>query len=301
MTVESERTISEQVTELSEDIGWVDSVHGTGPTIVIEPPRGWALVDLREIWRYHELLYFLTWRDIKVRYKQTVIGAAWAVLQPFLTMVVFSVIFGRLVNVPSDGVPYPVFSYVALLPWTFFATALNRSSASLVYDANLISKVYFPRLIVPIAAVLAPLVDFAIAFIMLLGMMLFYGIVPDVAVLALPLFLALAFLTALGAGFWLSALNVKYRDVGYAVPFLTQVWLFVTPVAYPSSIIPERWQWLYGLNPLAGVVEGFRWALLGTENPPGVIMIVSAVAVIALLAGGLLYFRRMEDEFADVV
>ena len=271
------------------------------PVTIVAPPKGWIALNLGELWDYRELLYFLIWRDVKVRYKQTAIGAAWAILQPFLTMVIFSVIFGELVRVPSDGVPYPVFSYAALLPWTFFATALNRSSASLVYDANLISKVYFPRLIVPIAAVLAPMVDFAIAFTILLGMMLFYGIVPGAVALTLPLFLGLALLTALGLGFWLSALNVKYRDIGYVIPFLIQVWLFVTPVVYPSSIIPERWQWLYGLNPMAGVVEGFRWSLLNTGSAPGTLIIVSATVVVVLFVGGLFYFRRMENEFADVV
>lgn len=291
----------QQMAGSGENVPELDSRRHDVPTIVVEPPRGWAALNLREIWRYHELLYFLTWRDIKVRYKQTAIGAAWAVLQPFLTMVVFSVIFGRLVGVPSDGVPYPVFSYAALLPWTFFATALNRSGASLVYDANLISKVYFPRLVVPIAAVLAMMVDFALAFLVLLGMMLFYGIVPGVAALMLPLFVFLAFMTALGVGLWLSALNVKYRDVAYVIPFLTQFWFFLTPVAYPSSIIPERWRLLYGLNPMAGVVEGFRWALLGTESAPSALIAVSTVVVMALFVGGLFYFRRMEHEFADVV
>ena len=271
------------------------------PVTIVIPPKGWSALNLGELWHYRELLYFLIWRDVKVRYKQTAIGAAWAILQPFLTMVIFSVIFGELVRVPSDGVPYPVFSFAALLPWTFFATALNRSSASLIYDANLISKVYFPRLIVPVAAVLAPLVDFAIAFTILLGMMLFYGIVPGTVALTLPLFLGLALLTALGLGFWLSALNVKYRDIGYVIPFLIQAWLFVTPVVYPSTIIPERWRLLYGLNPMAGVVEGFRWALLDTESTPGVLIIVSTIVVVVLFVAGLFYFRRMENEFADVV
>jgi lipopolysaccharide transport system permease protein len=301
MTAKTKLTLSQQPGESSEDIVLPGFRHDAASTIVIEPTRGWAALDLREIWRYHELLYFLTWRDVKVRYKQTAIGVAWAVLQPFLTMVAFSIIFGQLVGVPSDGVPYPVFSYTALLPWIFFATALNRSSTSLVYDANLISKVYFPRLIVPIAAVLGVMVDFAIAFVILLGMMLFYGIVPGVAVLTLPLFLGLAFTTALGIGLWLSALNVKYRDIAYVIPFLTQFWLFMTPVAYPSSIIPERWRLLYGLNPMAGVVEGFRWALLGKQDAPGGLVVVSTAVVLVLFIGGLFYFRRMEAEFADVV
>lgn len=278
-----------------------DTIAAEPRMIVVEPAAGWAALDLRELWQYRELLYFLTWRDIKVRYKQTVIGAVWAILQPFMTMVVFSVIFGRLVGVPSDGVPYPVFAYTALLPWTFFATAVTRAGSSLVNDANLISKVYFPRVVVPVAAVLAILVDFIISFVILLGIMLYYGIVPGAAVVTLPLFLLLAFLTALGVGLWSSAINVRYRDVGHAIPFLTQFWFFVTPIVYPSSIIPERWQLLYGLNPMTGVVEGFRWALLGKDAASGGSMIVSVAVVLALFIGGLLYFRRMEDEFADVV
>ena len=269
--------------------------------IVIEPPQGWRVIDLREIWRYRELLYYLAWRDVKVRYKQTAIGAAWAILQPFLTMVVFSVIFGQFIQMPSGGAPYPVFTYAALLPWVFFAGALNRSGNSLVSDANLISKVYFPRMILPFAAVVALLVDFGIAFIILLGMMLFYGIVPGIAMLALPLLFLLAVVTALGIGLWLSALNVKYRDIGYIIPFLVQFWLFVTPVAYPSTIIPERWRYFYSLNPMVGVVEGFRWALLGQQSVRGVFILLSTVVVLALFISGLFYFRRMEYEFADVV
>lgn len=271
------------------------------PPLVIKPTSGWAALNLRDLWHYRELLYFLTWRDVKVRYKQTAIGAVWAVLQPFLTMVVFAVIFGRLAKVPSDGVPYPVFSYAALLPWTFFATAITQAGTSLVTNINLVSKVYFPRLIVPTAGVLVGVVDFVVAFVVLLGMMLFYGIVPGIAVLTLPLFVLLAFMTALGISLWLSALNVKYRDIRYTIPFLTQFWLFVTPVAYPSSMIPEQWRLLYGLNPMAGVVEGFRWALLGTEQAPGGMILVSAAVVIVLFVGGLFYFRRMEREFADVI
>lgn len=267
----------------------------------IEPADGWTSLDLREIWRYSELLYFLTWRDVKVRYKQTVIGAAWAILQPFLTMVVFSIIFGRLMNVSSGDVPYPVFSYTALLPWTFFATAISRAGTSLVLSANLISRVYFPRIIVPLAAVLAALVDFAIAFVILLGMMLVYGIVPSVALLSLPFFILLAILTALGVGFWLSALDVKYRDIAYAIPFLTQFWLFVTPVVYSTSIVPQKWRVLYGLNPMAGVIEGFRWALLGQGKAPGQLIVVSLFTIIVLLVTGLVYFQRVEHEFADVV
>jgi lipopolysaccharide transport system permease protein len=269
--------------------------------VLIEPPRRWETVNLRELWSYRELLYFLTWRDVKVRYKQTAIGAAWAVLQPLLTMVVFSVIFGALVRVPSDGLPYPVFAYAALLPWNFFAAALSRSSNSLVNDASLLTKVYFPRLLLPASAVLSMTLDFALAFVILLALMGFYGIVPGMALLTLPLFVLLALLTALGCGLWLSALNVKYRDIAYVTPFLIQVWLFLTPVAYPSSIIPERWRALYGLNPMAGVVEGFRWALLGKAGVPAAMVLVSSAVVMVAFIGGLFCFRRMEHGFADMV
>ena len=271
------------------------------PVIRIEPSRGWVSLRLRELWDYRELLYFLTWRDIKVRYKQTVLGAAWAIIQPFLTMVVFSLFFGRLAKIPSDGIPYPIFSYTALVPWTFFANGLNHASDSLVNHANLIKKVYFPRLTIPIARVLAGVVDFALASIVLLGMMLAYGIVPTVNVLWLPLFLLLALTTSLGVGLWLSAMNVQFRDVGYTVPFITQFWLFATPIAYPSSLLSEPWRTLYGINPMVGVVEGFRWALLGTETAPGPIIIVSSLVALALLVSGAFYFRRLEKTFADVV
>jgi len=271
------------------------------PVVFIKPEQGLASLDLREFWTYRELLYFLTWRDIKVRYKQTVLGAAWAIIQPFFMMVVFSLFFGRLAHVPSDGIPYPVFAYCALLPWQLFAHALSESSNSLVANERLITKVYFPRLVVPISAVLGGLLDFAIAFVILLAMMVYYGIRPTWAIVTLPGFLLLAILTALGVGLWLSALNVKYRDVRYTIAFLTQFWLFATPVAYPSSIVPARWRALYGLNPMAGVVEGFRWALLGKNEGPGALLAVSVAVVILILIGGLYYFRRMEAEFADVV
>lgn len=257
--------------------------------------------DLREVWRYRELLYFLAWRDLKVRYKQTVLGLAWAILQPVLTMVVFSVVFGHLAKVPSDGVPYPVFVYGALLPWSLFAHALTESSQSLVANRALITKVYFPRLVIPIAPLFVALVDFAIAGIVLAGIMAWYGIVPDVAILTAPLFVLLALLTALAVGIWLAALNVRYRDVRYALPFLTQLWFFATPVAYPSSLLPEPWRSLYGLNPMAGVVEGFRWALLGHADVPGPLIAVSVVSVLALLVVGLRYFTRVERAFADVI
>jgi lipopolysaccharide transport system permease protein len=267
----------------------------------VQPSRGWVSLKLGELWAYRELLYFLVWRDIKVRYKQTALGAAWAVIQPFFTMVVFSLFFGRLAGVKSDNVPYPIFAYAALVPWTFFANGLSESSNSLVGSANLIKKVYFPRLAVPAAAVLAGLVDFAVAFVVLVGMMFYYGVALTANVLWLPLFLLLALATAMGAGLWLSALNVQFRDVRYVVPFAVQFWLFATPIAYPSSLLPEPWRTLYGLNPMAGVVEGFRWALLGTETRPGAMTALSALAALLLLVGGAFYFRRMEKTFADVV
>ena len=271
------------------------------PTIVIEPSRGWIGLKLRELWEYRDLLFFLAWRDISVRYKQTILGAAWAIIQPFFSMVVFSLFFGRLAQIPSDGVPYPIFSYAALLPWTYFSSAMSSSSNSLVGSANLLTKVYFPRLVIPLASVIPPAVDFAIAFVVLLGMMAFYGIAPTWNVLWLPAFLLLALITALGVGLWLSAMNVQYRDVRYAVPFLVQFWMFASPVTYPSSIVPEQWRALYGLNPMAGVIEGFRWALLGTETSPGPLTAVSVGAALALLVSGAFYFRRMEKTFADVV
>ncbi len=285
---------------VEEDAAAIPSGTAELPHKRITPSRGWVSLKLREVWEYRELLYFLTWRDVKVRYKQTALGAAWAIIQPFMTMVAFSLFFGQLGKIPSDGVPYPIFSFTALLPWSFFAYALGQSSNSLVGSANLISKVYFPRLVIPISSVLSGALDFAIAFVVLLGMMLYFGIAPTSAVVLLPLFLLLALVTALGVGLWLSALNVEYRDVRYTVPFLTQFWLFATPVAYPSSLLGEPWRTLYGLNPMVGVVEGFRWAMLGTA-PPGPMLGVSAVVSVALLISGAFYFRRMERTFADVV
>lgn len=270
-------------------------------TLRIQPSKGWVSLKLKELWEYRELLYFLIWRDIKVRYKQTALGAAWAIIQPFFTMVVFSLFFGRLAKMPSDGIPYPIFSFAALVPWTFFANGLGQSSNSLVGSANLITKVYFPRLTIPIASVLSGIVDFALAFVVLLGMMLYYGIMPTMNVLWLPLFLLLALIASLGVGLWLSALNVEYRDVRYVVPFITQFWLFVTPIAYPSSLLHQPWRTIYGLNPMVGVVEGFRWALLGTNTAPGRIIAVSSTAAIIILVTGAFYFRRMEKTFADIV
>lgn len=268
---------------------------------VIRPSRGWISLNLHDLWEYRELLYFLTWRDIKVRYKQTVLGAAWAIIQPFFTMVVFSLFFGKLAQIPSDNIPYPIFSYAALVPWTFFANGLTQSSNSLVGSANLIKKVYFPRLVVPISSVLAGVVDFVLAFVVLLGMMLYFGILPTWNVVWLPLLFLLALVTALGAGLWLTAMNVQFRDVRYAVPFLVQAWMFATPIAYPSSLLDEPWRTLYGLNPMTGVVEGFRGALLGTQTAPSPIILVSTLAAVGLLVSGAFYFRRMEKTFADVV
>lgn len=271
------------------------------PVVHIRPARGWASLELGELWRYRELLYFLVWRDIKVRYKQTALGASWAIIQPFGTMVVFSLFFGRLAGIPSDGVPYPVFAYAALVPWTLFAQGLSQSANSLVASQDLIRKIYFPRLALPIAAVLAGLVDFMIAFAVLLGMMLFFGIAPSVNALWIPALLVLALVTSLGVGLWFAALNVQYRDVTYIVPFLVQFWLFATPIAYPSSLLPEQWRIVYSLNPMVGVVEGFRWALVGTETAPGPMILVSAFAALGILAAGAFYFRWMERSFADVV
>jgi homopolymeric O-antigen transport system permease protein len=272
-----------------------------GPTTILAPSRGWAPLQIDDLWKYRELLYFLVWRDVKVRYKQTALGAAWAIIQPLLTMIVFSVFFGRLAKMPSDGIPYPVFAFAALVPWTFFAHGLTNASNSLVGSANLIKKIYFPRLIMPVAAVLSGLIDFVLAFVVLVGMMLFYGIVPSPKILAVVPLLFLAMVTSLGVALWLSALNVEFRDVRYLIPFLTQFWLFLTPIAYPSSLLNEPWRTVYGLNPMVGVVEGFRWALLDTHTGPGGMVMVSGFAAVALLVGGAYYFRRMEATFADVV
>jgi len=269
--------------------------------IKIEPPKGWMSLNLRELWEYHELLYFLIWRDVKVRYKQTILGATWAVLQPILTMVIFSLFFGKLAGIPSDGIPYPIFSYTALVPWQFFANGVNQSSISIVGNADLIKKVYFPRLVIPISAVLAGVIDFVLAFIVLIGLMLFYGIVPTWKIIFMPLFLFLALITALGISLWLSAINAQFRDVRYAVPYLIQAWMFVTPIAYPSSLLNEPWKTIYGINPMAGVIEGFRWALLNANTAPESTIIVSTLVAIITFLGGAIYFRRLEALFADVV
>jgi lipopolysaccharide transport system permease protein len=277
------------------------SMVSDASTIIIKPTKGWVALNLADLWEYRELLYFLSWRDIKVRYKQTALGASWAIIQPFLTMVVFSLFFGKLANMPSDGIPYPIFAYAALVPWTFFANGLIQSSNSVVQNGNLLKKVYFPRLVVPISSVISGVLDFVIAFIVLLAMMLYYSIVPTAHVVWLPCLLALAFVTALGVGLWLSALNVRFRDVRYTIPFLAQLWLFATPIAYPSSLLDEPWRTLYGINPMVGVVEGFRWALLGTETPPGPAVLMSSITAFVLLLTGAFYFRRAEKQFADIV
>jgi len=270
-------------------------------TTVIQPRRGFWDLDLKSLWEYRELLYFLVWRDVKVRYKQTALGIAWAVLQPLMATFIFTIFFGRLARIPSDGVPYPVFAMVALVPWQFFANALTQSSNSLVASQNLITKVYFPRLVIPLGTVIAGLVDFFFAFVVLIGMMFYYGIKPGASIFVLPLYVLLAILSALAAGLWLSALNVQFRDVKHTVPFLSQLWMFATPVVYPSSLVPAKWRVWYGLNPMVGVVEGFRHALLGRGMTPGPMIWVSVGAVLVLLLGGLLYFRKMESTFADVV
>lgn len=270
------------------------------PTVVIRPARGWIPINFRDLWAYHELLYFLTWREVKVRYKQTLLGFAWAIIQPLFMMIVFTLFFGNLAKVPSEGIPYPLFNYAALLPWTLFAEGINRSSNSLIQSTNLIQKVYFPRLIMPLSGILSPVVDFAIAFVILIGLMFYYGYAPTVHIFWLPAFIILALMTALGVGLWLSAINVKYRDVRYVTPFLVQLWLFASPVVYSSSLLPERFQIIYGINPMSGVIEGFRWALLGTE-PPGALIAVSIGIVILILVSGAYYFRASEKTFADVI
>jgi lipopolysaccharide transport system permease protein len=271
------------------------------PVTIIRPPRGWIPVNLRELWVYRELLYFLAWRDVKIRYKQTVLGFAWAIIQPLFMMIVFSLFFGQLAGVPSEGIPYPLFSYAAVLPWTLFAEGLTRSSNSLVQEANLLQKVYFPRLIMPLSGIVSPLVDFAIAFVVLFGLMFYYAYYPGVTMLWLPLFLILQLMLALGVGLWLSAINVEYRDIRYVIPFLVQIWLFASPVVYSTTFVPERFQTAYSvLNPMAGIIEGYRWAILGTE-PPSYLLAASAAITIVILFSGAFYFRRRERTFADVV
>lgn len=271
------------------------------PTVVIGPRRSLFALDHKALWEHRELLYFLVWRDLKVRYRQTIIGIGWVILQPLMTMVIFTAVFGNFAKIPSDGLPYPIFIYSALLPWNLFASSLARGSGSVVGNAQLVAKIYFPRLILPLSGILSPIVDFAVAFVFLIGMMAWYGTSPTWGVLALPLFIFLAVLTALAVGLWLSALNVRYRDVGHTIPFLVQLWMFASPVAYPVSLIPDKWRLLYSLNPMAGVIEGFRWALLGKESPDFGVIVVSAVMVFALLIPGIVYFRYTERTFADVI
>ncbi len=277
-----------------------ESMRGI-PTICIRATHGWRFLNFKELWEYRELVYFLTWRDIKVRYKQTAIGGAWAIIQPFFTMMIFSLFFGKFARIPSEGLPYPIFAYSALVPWTYFANSLTHATNSLVEHQQTITKVYFPRLILPLSSVLGGLVDFVIAFTVLIGMMFFYNIYPTGAIWTIPLFVLLSIITAFGVGLWLSALNVQYRDVRYAVGFLIQLWLFATPIAYPITIVPERWRALYGLNPMVGVIEGFRKALLGKGAIWGPSLAVSISIIVLILIGGILYFRKMEQTFADVV
>lgn len=288
---------TERSTPLDSD-GTLD--ESNTPMVHISSTIESTWLNLSEYWERRQLLYFLIWRDIKVRYKQTLLGAAWAILEPFITMVIFSIFFGRLARVPSDGIPYPIWSFAGLVPWTYFSDAVAKSSNSLVGNAHFLRKVYFPRLILPTAPVLSSLVDFILSFIVLLGMMMFFGIVPSLKFLLLPLFLFLAIVTAMGSSLWLAPLNVKYRDVRFVVPLLLRVWMFATPVVYPSSLLSQPWQTLYGLNPMVGVIEGFRWSLLDTD-PPGSMIFLSAVVAVVLFASGLYYFDRAENTFADVV
>lgn len=279
----------------------IDESASAEPSIdvVLRPSTGWNALDLGDLWNYRELLYFMAIRDVAVRYKQTLLGAAWAILQPVLTMVVFSVFFGHLGKIPSDGIPYPIFAFCALLPWQLFASSVTQSGNSLISSQNLITKVYFPRLVIPIAPVLSALVDFAIAFGVLIVMMIYYGVYPQWTVVTLPLFIALDVLACLSVGIWLSAMNAMYRDIRYTIPFLVQFWMFITPVAYPASMVPEKWRWAYGLNPMTGVVEGFRWAMIGKTDFPLVYMCVSVPIAVVLLISGMYYFKRVERSFAD--
>jgi len=268
---------------------------------VISPSRGWLSLNLKEVWEYRELLGILAWRDITVRYKQSIVGIGWAIIQPLMTMIIFTIIFGKFAKLPSDGLPYPIFAYCALLPWTYFARSLGDSSDSLVGSSHLITKVYFPRLILPISKVFSGLIDFAIAFAILVGMMAWYRIAPTKGVLALPLFIGIAMLAALGVGTWFTALNVRYRDVKFVIPFLVQIWMYASPVAYSTSLIPEKWQWIYGLNPMVGVIEGFRWAMLGKAAPSITLLLIPSLIIIAILISGLYYFKKMEKTFADII
>jgi len=270
------------------------------PVTIIRPLKGWIPIDLKELLAYRELIYTFASRDIKVRYKQTALGAAWAIIQPLFAMVIFTIVFGGFAKIPSEGIPYPLFSYSALLPWTLFAEGITRSTSSMIINSNIMTKVYFPRLVMPISGILSPVVDFVVAFIILIGMILYYGFVPTINIVWLPAFILLALASSMGVGLWLSALNVQYRDFQYTVPFIIQLWLYSSPVVYASSLVPEKYRLIYGLNPMAGVIEGFRWALLGTE-PPGSMISVSVLMVAIILISGAYYFKRMEKNFADVV
>ena len=271
------------------------------PSVIIKPTKGLFQLDLENIWKYRELLYFLVWKDVLIRYKQTVIGVCWAVLQPLITMIIFTVIFGRLVHIPSDGVPYPVFAFAALLPWNYFSQALSRSGTSLVGNSNLITKIYFPRLLIPLSSSISPVIDLFFSFLILLVLMPMYGIVPTWGLLLLPVFVLLSLMTALAVGLWLTTLNVKYRDVGHVIPFLIQIWMYASPVVYPLSVVPETWRPLYSLNPMVGVIEGFRWAITGSSRPDIMAIVISFAVVSLLLAGGLIYFKKMEQTFADII
>ena len=270
--------------------------------VTIKPAKGWVPLNLKDLWHYRELIYFLTWRDLKVRYKQSVLGVLWAILKPFMNMVVFTIFFGELAKIPSDGIPYPIFSYTGLLPWGFFAAALDVSARSMLQSGSMVSKIYFPRIIVPLSSVFANLVDFLIAFIILIGMMIYYQIVPTINTLWLPVFILLAMITAIGVGLWFSALLVMYRDVNYMLPFVSEIWKFISPVVYSATLIPEKWQWLYSINPMAGVVSGFRWALLGQPETIsfGSLAISGGISLVVFISG-LYFFRRMERIFADMI
>ena len=277
------------------------TLRGVPHRFRIQPSTGWGSLNLGELWAHRELVYFLTWRDVKVRYKQTALGAIWAIIQPIMTMAVFALFFGRLAKVPSDGVPYPLFAFTALVPWMFFSNGLTQASNSLVHNANLLTKVYFPRLAIPISTVMAGALDFVLSFVVLVAFVAYYGITPTANVVWLPLFALLALVTSLGVGLWAAAINVQFRDVRYTIPFLTQFWMFGTPVAYPSSLLPEPWRTVFGINPMVGVVEGFRWSLVGAKTAPGPIIALSSLVAVALLVSGAYYFRRMERTFADIV
>ena len=290
------------MSEMTHTPGAIESsAHPAPPVLRITPPGRWWAIPFAELWEHRELIYFFMWREIKIRYKQTAIGAGWAILQPFMTMLLFTVVFGRFAHIPSEGIPYPIFYYSALLPWMYFSNSLTNATGAIVQNQSMITKVYFPRLALPISSVLSGLMDFGISFLMFVALMIYYGIRPGIPLLFFPLFLLLAVLAAAGVGLWLGAMNALYRDVRYAVPFLVQFWMFASPVAYPASLVPAKWRWLYGLNPMAGVIEGFRWSLSGRGTPPGPLILVSVVIIVAVLVSGLFYFQRMEATIADVV